>query len=390
MRGISMETNIRTGIEEYSVIRNNKRMRFGYTTGTCAAAAAQGAVRMLLSGKRAETADILTPGGIRLCLRLLDIQMKPGEVSCAVRKDAGDDPDSTDGILVYAAARKTDTPGILVLGGEGVGRVTRPGLAVKPGEPAINPVPRAMILKEAENCASEFSYEGGLSLTISVPGGQEIAKKTFNPRLGIEGGISILGTTGIVEPMSERSLIESIGLEMKQMLAAGNGYLLAVPGNYGEEFVRESMLLKEIRCLHCSNYIGETIDLAVDQGAKGILFVGHIGKLVKTAGGIMNTHSHAADCRMEILASAAIRSGADAGCAGKILDCISTDEAVSILDSCGLRDPVMDILMEKIRFYLNHRSYERIKLEAVVFSRVHGLLGKTKGADLLLHELLNG
>ena len=382
-----METNHRTGIEDYSVIKNNRRMRFGYTTGSCAAAAAQGAVRMLLSGQKTDSADLMTPGGILLHLTLLDIRMEDGTVSCAVQKDAGDDPDNTDGILVYVTARKTDRSGIAIHGGEGVGRATRPGLPVKPGEPAINPVPRAMILREAENCASEFSYEGGLSLTVSVPEGRKIAEKTFNPRLGIEGGISILGTTGIVEPMSERSLIASIELEMKQKLTSGKEYLLVVPGNYGEEFVRESLGLTEEKCLRCSNFVGETIDLAVNLGARGILFAAHIGKFVKVAAGIMNTHSHAADGRLEILASAALRAGADAECGRKILDCVTTDEAISVLDTYGIREPVMEILMEKIQFYLDHRSYERILLGAVVFSRVHGYLGKTKNADLLLKKM---
>ena len=202
-------------------------------------------------------------------------------------------------------------PEIVIDGGEGVGRVTRPGLSQKVGEAAINPVPRAMILREAEEAAVSHDYEGGLKVVISVPEGVEIGKKTFNTRLGITGGISILGTSGIVEPMSEKALVESIHVEMKQHFTQGEKYLLVTPGNYGADYLREHMTLPFERNIKCSNYVGETIDMAVDMGVKGILFVAHIGKFVKVAAGIMNTHSHSADARMEVLASNALRVGAD-------------------------------------------------------------------------------
>ena len=377
-----------TGIENYTVIRNNRTMRFGYTTGSCAAAAARGSVSMLLSQKPLESVDLMTPKGIPLHLSLVDIRITPDEASCAVKKDAGDDPDSTDGILVYVTARRREMAGIVLDGGTGVGRVTKPGLAVPPGGAAINPVPRAMILKEAEDCASEYGYEGGLSLTVSVPGGEEIARKTFNPRLGIVGGISILGTSGIVEPMSEHALVESIRIEMQQLHSEGYEYLAVVPGNYGEAFLRGSTKLGNVKCIHCSNYIGETLDMAVNMGIKGVLFVGHAGKLVKTAAGIMNTHSREADGRMEILSAAALTAGADNMLCRRILNCTTTDDAIGLIASAGFRESTMQILMEKIQFYLDHRSYDRILTGAVMFSNVHGLLGKTKTADELEKMIL--
>lgn len=231
----------KTGLEDYYVIRNQKKMRFGYTTGSCAAAACKGAVTMLLGGKPVTKVELMTPKGILLHLELEDVILGQGEASCAVRKDAGDDPDTTNGILVYARVQISDSPGIVIDGGVGVGRVTRPGLSQKVGEAAINPVPKAMILRAAEETADRFSYEGGLLITISVPAGVEIAKKTFNPRLGIVGGISILGTSGIVEPMSEKALVESIRVEMKQHAAQGEEYLLVTPGNYGADYLREHM-----------------------------------------------------------------------------------------------------------------------------------------------------
>ncbi len=373
----------KTGLEDYYVIRNQKKMRFGYTTGSCAAAACRGAAEMLLGGKKIREVELMTPKGILLTLELLDIRMERGSVSCAVRKDAGDDPDTTNGILVYAEVEKTES-GITIDGGIGVGQVTRPGLSQKIGEAAINPVPRAMIMREAAAAADKYDYEGGLKVTISVPEGVEIGKKTFNPRLGIVGGISILGTSGIVEPMSEKALIESIRLEMKQHFSSGEEYLLVTPGNYGAQYLQEHMKLPFEKNIKCSNYVGETIDMAVDMGVKGILFISHIGKFVKVAAGIMNTHSHSADARMETLASNAIRAGADLECARAVLSCNTTDEALDVLHEKGALENTMKEIMARIQFYLNHRSYEQIKLGAVVFSNVYGYLGQTADAEELI------
>ncbi|MDO4305650.1 MAG: cobalt-precorrin-5B (C(1))-methyltransferase CbiD [Eubacteriales bacterium] len=374
----------KTGLEDYYVIRNQKKMRFGYTTGSCAAAACKGAVTMLLGGKQISEVELMTPKGILLHLELEEITKGQGYVSCAIRKDAGDDPDTTNGILVFARAEKRDIPGIVIDGGVGVGRVTKPGLSQRVGEAAINPVPKAMILRSAEEAADRFSYEGGMKITISVPEGVEIAKKTFNPRLGIVGGISILGTSGIVEPMSEKALVESIRVEMKQHASQGEEYLLVTPGNYGADYLREHMKLPFEKNIKCSNYVGETIDMAVDMGVKGILFVAHIGKFVKVAAGIMNTHSHSADGRMEILAANAIRAGADIACARKILNAGTTDEALDILQENQILMPAMKEIMERIQFYLNHRSYEQILLGAVLFNNTYGYLGQTRDAAELI------
>lgn len=374
------------GLEECYVIKNNKKMRFGYTTGSCAAAACKGATEMLLGRKRMEQVELMTPKGILLTLQLEEIRIQEKEVTCAVRKDAGDDPDTTDGILVFATVRKTEQ-GICIDGGIGVGRVTRPGLNQAIGEAAINPVPKAMIQKAAEEAADRYDYEGGLEIEISVPEGVEAARKTFNPRLGIVGGISILGTTGIVEPMSEKALVESIRVEMQQHYRQGEAYLIVTPGNYGAEYLRNHMDIPFEKNIKCSNYVGETIDMAINMGVKGILFVSHIGKFVKVAGGIMNTHSHWADSRMEILSSSAIRAGADLACAKNILACNTTDEALDVLGQNGLLEPTMKIVMDKIQYYLDHRSYERIQLGAVLFSNVQGYLGQTEMAAELINRL---
>lgn len=393
-----------TGLEDKYIIKNNKRLRYGYTTGSCAAGATRGAARMLLSGEALSEVELQTPKGITLNLQLHDITKGENYVSCAVQKDAGDDPDTTNGILVYAKVEKisaevakniidnqnTDSKKVIIHssiildGGVGVGRVTKPGLSQKVGEVAINPVPKAMILREAEEAAQEYDYEGYLKITISVPEGEEISKKTFNPRLGIMGGISILGTSGIVEPMSERALIASIQVEMKQHFCQGENYILVTPGNYGADYLREHMTIPFENNIKCSNYVGETIDMAIDMGVKGILFVAHIGKFVKVAAGIMNTHSHCADGRMEVLCASAIRAGGTLECAREILEAGTTDEALAVIDRYGILEETMAIVMEKIQFYLDHRSYEQILLGAVVFSNVYGLLGQTRDARKLM------
>lgn len=383
----------KTGLEDYYIIKNNRKMRFGYTTGSCAAAAAKGAAEILLGKQKIKEVPLMTPKGILLYLELLDIREEEGAVSCAVRKDAGDDPDTTDGILVFARVEKlkdsgeSAQPSILLDGGEGVGRVTRPGLSQKVGEAAINPVPRTMILNAVRETAEKYQYKGKLKVIISVPGGEETARRTFNPRLGILGGISILGTSGIVEPMSEAALIESIRVEMAQKAAEEMEYLLVTPGNYGADYLKEHMDLPYEKNIKCSNYVGETIDMAVNMGIKGILFVSHIGKFVKVAAGIMNTHSHNADARMETLCACAIRAGAGLDCAKEILDCGTTDEALAVLRRYGVLKESMEQMMLKIQFYLDHRSYEQILLGAVIFSNEYGYLGQTENAGRLIGKL---
>ena len=240
-------------------------------------------------------------------------------------------------------------------------------------------MPRKMIEEALREEAKRANYSGGLKATISVPSGEKIAKRTFNPRLGIEGGISILGTSGIVEPMSETAMIKSIEIEVGQQITGGRKYLVATLGNYGKDYLEglETFPLKE--SVKCSNYVGEVIDSALNQGAEGLIFVAHIGKFVKVAGGIMNTHSRNADSRAEILGSAALLAGAEKPAAIRILDTLTTDEALDIIEEEGILEETMTILCKKIGFYLNHRSYGRIRTEAMIFSNSRGYLGETEG-----------
>ncbi len=371
-------------MEEY-IIKNNKKLRYGYTTGSCAAAAAKAASEMLLQNVTIRKVSITTPKGTILDLPIQDIIKGYDSVSCCVYKDSGDDPDVTNGVAVYAKVVKTNIKKqYRIDGGIGVGRVTKAGLACEIGEAAINPVPRRMIREQVKHVAESCDYDGGFDIIISIPEGVEIAKRTFNPRLGIIGGISVLGTSGIVEPMSEQALIDSIKAEMNVLRAQGYHYLIVSPGNYGNHFTKMHMWIDLENTIKCSNFIGETLDHALECDFEGILFIGHIGKFVKLAGGIMNTHSRYADCRMELISAHAALAGTNQEQIQTIMQCATTDDAVDILNAIGLKEEVMHSLIDKIQFYLNNRSYDKIHTETIMFSNKHGILAKTEGADELL------
>lgn len=367
-----------------------KKMRTGYTTGSCAAAAAKAAVCMLLSGEVIQQVRLMTPKGVELDLEVEQIQRRQHGVRCAVRKDSGDDPDVTNGIYVYAEVRKEPEPGIYLDGGEGIGRITKKGLEQPVGAAAINRVPRQMIREAVKEECVRARYDGGLSVMISIPEGRKIAERTFNPRLGIEGGISVLGTSGIVEPMSEKALTDTIFLELKMLKENGIDRCCVVPGNYGRDFLAEQLGVDTDQAVKCSNYIGETIDAAVNLEMRSLLLIGHIGKLIKVAAGVMNTHSRQADCRMEVLAAYAAAEGASAECVQAILSCITTTEALKLLKEKGILSGVMERVMERIEFHLCHRAGGSLQVEAIVFSTEDGILGKTKRAEALLKKIRAG
>lgn len=368
-----------------------KPLAKGYTTGTCAQAATKAAMWMLMTGKSCEKVQIELPQGGKLALDICEIRigygtkgtLLPEEVSCAVKKDSGDDPDITNGVLVYSKVKRKEEPRIILDGGIGIGRVTRPGLDQPVGAAAINRVPRQMILKEVREVCEEVGYVQGIDVEISIPEGERLASGTFNPRLGIEGGLSILGTTGIVEPMSEQALIDTIRVEMKVCMAEKFRYLIVAPGNYGLDFLGEQYGIEEADVVKCSNYIGQTLDMAVEMGCKGILLVGHIGKLIKVSGGIMNTHSRWADCRMELIAAAALRAGIEGGKAAKLLEAVTTDAAFEICTP-DERMQIMYQVMKKIEEYMNYRTEGKMLTGVITFSGVYGILGKTSRADELI------
>lgn len=372
-------------LEKY-VSKGSKKLRCGFTTGTCATAASAGAARMLLSGKVIENITVMTPSGNSVTVGLTDIKKENDYVSCAVQKDSGDDPDVTDKILVYSTV-SYEKSGITVDGGEGVGRVTKKGLKQQIGEAAINPVPRKMIEEQLKTAASDYSYDGGLKAVISVPMGIQIAKKTFNPRLGIEGGISILGTTGIVEPMSEQALIDTISVELDVRKAQNEEFIIVTPGNYGQDFLRDNLGIAVDKCVKCSNFIGDTIDMCIEKGFKSMLLVGHIGKLSKLGCTIYNTHSRYADGRMEAFALCAALCGAEREVLENILGCITTDAALEILKKEGIFDKTIKMLEKRIDRSLKLRAKGSIEIGMITFSEEYGILCKTENADNMIEKL---
>ena len=373
-------------MEQY-IEKDGKRLRLGYTTGSCAAAAAKAAAWMLLTGRRKETITLDTPKGIRLELAVREITMRADSVSCAIEKDSGDDPDVTKGTLIFASVRRTDEPGVHIDGGEGVGRVTKRGLDQPVGNAAINSVPRQMIRENVEEVMALTDSSGGLDVVISAPEGETLAKKTFNPRLGIVGGISILGTTGIVEPMSEAALVETIRVELRQRRAMGKEYALLTPGNYGSDFIRQNLDVDLNTAVQVSNFLGDALDICRALGFRGALLVGHVGKLVKTAGGMMNTHSKYGDCRMEILAAHAAAAGVDAEHICEILDCAACDDAVRILRECGRDAPALARVTERAIFHLSHRA-DGMEVGLLMFSKEYGVLGQSENAPALLKKIM--
>lgn len=431
-------------MEQQYVMKNKRRLRRGVTTGTCASAAASAAVRALTGQKAGETVSIRLPSGQTMDLKVTEVSGLENRKSPVttesdivdglelaeyyVNKDAGDDPDVTNGAEIHVRAefqciplieqknaesllrkerknadpddekaiesaplwfRDPDDQRIMLTSGEGVGIVTQEGLEVGIGYPAINRVPRKMIFEAARtallDAEAEIPEGQVLLLTVSVPGGAEVAERTFNPHLGIRGGISILGTSGIVEPMSEAALVATIELEVKKTLLGESKRVIFVPGNYGRRYAGEFLKLAE-EPVECSNFVGDAIDLAVGYGASSILLIGNFGKLVKLAAGIMNTHSAAADGRWEIIAAHSALAGAPVGVLKEIRKAVTTDQMLKILIEAGLKEAVMESVLMEIDRHLKRRA-GTVRIGAVIFSESCGLLGQTETAADILKEI---
>ncbi|WP_326909665.1 cobalt-precorrin-5B (C(1))-methyltransferase CbiD [Sedimentibacter sp. MB31-C6] len=356
------------------IIKNGKKLRCGYTTGTCATAAAVAAARMIFSGEIVNKVYVQLPNENKVLIEIIDPTFDCQGVSCCVKKDSGDDPDVTDGILIFAKIKLDETGKISIDGGEGVGRVTQKGLDCPVGSAAINSVPRKMIIDNLRQVCREYKYDGGISVIISAPDGKEVAKKTFNPHLGIKGGISIIGTTGIVEPMSEKALVESLKVEMRVIKEKGYNELLAFPGNYAQSFIDKSLGIRGENSLKFSNYLGEVLDYAIELNFNEILIVGHIGKMVKVAGGMMNTHSNNGDFRMEILSCYAALYGVGKEVIKEILSCITTEQVVEILIRENIENKVLSKIRERAEFYINKRVDNKLKIKLIIYSNNFGIL----------------
>jgi cobalt-precorrin-5B (C1)-methyltransferase len=365
---------------------NQKLLRCGYTTGSCAAAAAKAAAIILLTGETVHSVSIRTPNGTQLTMDIQHPELYSGQVLCAVRKDSGDDPDITDGVLVFATVSRCAS-GIEIDGGEGIGRVTRAGLDQPVGAAAINSGPRRMIRQAVQEAITSAGYTGGLKVVISIPEGAKLALRTFNPHMGIEGGISVLGTTGIVEPMSNAALADTIRAEVSMLRAEGSRNLLITLGNYGENYARDTLHLSLVSQVKCSNFIGDAIAAAIEHDFGRILLVGHIGKLVKLGIGIMNTHSSNGDGRMETLAVCALEAGAEPPLLREIIRCVSTDAVLALLYENRLLQGAMEVLKQRVAYHISRHVLPETEIGFVCFTNAGeyaGTLFKSANADKLM------
>ena len=383
-------------MEQY-VNKNKKQLRCGITTGTCAAAAAQAAARHLVFGMESKEVTIYTPKGVTVVVPVEFVTSLKDKVEYLVVKDSGDDPDVTNHTKIYVSVEKRDIDNAKALkifedeskqfcldGGEGVGRITQKGLEQEIGYAAINTVPRKMIFETVRGVCQIGEYKEKLFIQICVPEGKNLAKKTFNPRLGIEGGISILGTSGILEPMSEKAIIDTIEVEIRQKKAMGKERILVTPGNYGKSYVAKYLGLDMESSIKCSNYIGETLDLAVTYEIKQLLLVGNIGKLVKMAAGVMNTHSKVADARCEVFAAYAGLCGGTKESLEQIMECKNTDEMLAVLEKEGIKETVLERICKRIHEQVAQRVGEELEFGIMLFSEKYGFLGQTKDAGKIL------
>lgn len=429
-------------MEEY-VIKNQKKLRLGITTGTCSAAAAQAAAMQLLLGVESHAVTLRTPKGMTVSVPVYLLESDSQKASYKVVKDSGDDPDVTNGTdvcvtveyvqqstreksnrsagtsgdkkpngsveiggnagsdgIVEASIQSSKNgsqdrsraftsesfPYLTLDGGPGIGRVTKEGLEQAVGQAAINRVPRQMIFDAVADVCEKANVCEPLHITVWMPEGETLAKRTFNPKLGIEGGLSVLGTSGILEPMSEQAIVATIETEIRQLHAVGEEKVLVTPGNYGQAYASEYLRLDLAKSVKSSNYIGDTIDLAISYGMKDFLLVGNIGKLVKLAAGIFNTHSKVADGRGEIFAVHAAMAGAGADVVQEIYNCINTDRMLDVVEREGLREAVMQSILAAIEKHVAGRVGDTMRFGVIVFSEKYGYLGQTSDAERELNK----
>ena len=372
-------------MDEYSYV-NGKKLRKGFTTGTCATAATAAAISMILNQDIEEKVTVSTANGVEVTMDIKDPSFGELTASAAVEKDGGDDADATHGLLIYSTVTLLpDSNDIEIDGGEGVGRVTQKGLKCDVGMAAINPTPRAMIEKTARQL---LGPNCGAKIIISVPGGEETAKLTYNSRLGIVGGISILGTTGIVNPMSEESWKASITIELTMLYNQGYRSVVLAPGNYGEDFATNVLGIPPHRIVNMSNFVGHVLKEVQRIGFTRVLMVGHMGKFVKVAGGIFSTHSKDSDARMEIIMANLALLGAPVELLEKVDQCITTDAAGTLIEEYHYEE-VYQVLVDKMKFrserLLRNRKPE-VSIDVVTFGTEAGYLASTQTLEEIAEE----
>ena len=354
-----------------------KKLRYGYTTGSSATAATKAALMYLLDDSKHDIPEVTIklPSGNPLTISVNSLEKKENSILASVIKDGGDDPDVTHGLEIYSKVSLRNDSKINIFGGIGVGKVTKKGLPIAPGNSAINPVPLKMIRETVE----EMLPEGlGADVEIFVPKGEETAKKTLNAKLGIIGGISILGTTGIVKPMSEESWKASLAIELKMALEnAGNGEAIFLFGNRGKQYLSDNFEDNTSQAIVISNFVGYMFDRACEFEARKIYFIGELGKFVKVAGGIFHTHSRVSDAKMEILTANALLVGESTENMKKIMASNTTEEATKYIEKTEVYSLLAEKAKQKCEEYCRRNGWE-LKVETLIISAEKEVLGNSR------------
>lgn len=384
-------------MSDVSINDENKILRSGFTTGSAATAAAKASLIMLLTNNIIDRTEIITPSGEAYSPKIFgqeinisdsnNLYSEQNYASCYVVKDSGDDPDITSGIKIYVKVSFSKEAIVNIRGGKGIGIVTRKGLDQPVGEYAINSTPRKMITDSLCDILDEYDIECGIDVEISVPEGEEIAKKTFNPHMGIEGGISIIGTSGIVKPMSTDALISTIRLDINMQYSEGKDTCIIVPGNYGVTFLKNNYEIDEKDIVICSNFVGDSIKFATEIGFKNITFCSHIGKMIKVSGGAMNTHSKYGDNRMKYMNDAFYSAFSKMNVnenektyndiAARISECVSTTAALDILSEIKMVKAVSEEIVEKTLVHLREVSEDKVNIKVILYENNYGELARS-------------
>ncbi|MHC4307790.1 MAG: cobalt-precorrin-5B (C(1))-methyltransferase CbiD [Planctomycetota bacterium] len=349
--------------------------KFGYTTGSCAAGAAKGAAYGLLQGTIPDSIDLLTPADVTLQLNLLHRKVGNGFAECAVRKYSGDDPDITNGCEIHVRVERSSGNGIRFIAGDGVGTVTKPGLQVPQGEPAINPVPRSMI---KDSLKEVLGNHGGIDVSVSVPEGKKLAKKTFNGRLGIVDGISIIGTTGIVRPMSLDSFKVSLLCGLDVAKAAGHESVVLVPGSIGETGFKRHFKIEGDQIIQMSNFVGFMLYEALERGFKSVIIGGHPGKLAKLIRGDFYTHSSDSKPANDILVNLFKKTNIDSAIVCELEESPTVEGMVQIIkkhNKLDIFNRIADVVQASVYRYVSSSA----DIGTVLFDMKKNIIGTSKG-----------
>ena len=347
--------------------KSKGKLRTGFTTGTCATAASKAGILAIINQQSLNSVDVILPKRDKINIQINSCNFSKDNAQCSVIKDGGDDPDVTHGAEIFVDVELTDKIGeIEIDGGEGVGRVTKPGLGLEIGSAAINPTPKKMIIENVKEVGSELLEKNGIKVTVSVPKGKELGTKTDNPRIGIMGGISILGTSGIVIPYSTASFAAAIRQQIAVVSSMNDDSVVLTTGGRSEDFARKIIELPDHSFVQMGDFSGYTIKQCARQGLKKAYVAGFIGKLAKMAAGVKQTHVKGGKVDMKFLSELAKRCDANSETIGKILGANTARNVQEIIMEDKINGFFDEITKETWNQMRQH-SEEKIPVEVILF-----------------------